>query len=103
MRTYYAIQFTKPGAKVSRFALYYIKDGKLEVEWPYGKDISDRNLLPCQVYYKDPQDKNKYPAYHFKVGNVGYNKLRYMEEALKEHFKQPVEIFVISGWSPSSR
>lgn len=103
----YAMELTKPGATVSRFALYIIKKGKLEVVWPNPKtkeesDNQNRNLLPSQVFY--PQAKSgpdKFPAYHFKVGNIGYNKLAYLRDELKDSFGDEITIERIAGWAPS--
>jgi hypothetical protein len=63
----------------------------------------DRLLLPSQVFY--PRAKNgpdKFPAYHFKVGNIGYNKLAYLREELKNSFGDEIQIDKIAGWAPSS-
>ncbi len=103
----YALELTKPGASVSRFALYMAKDGGLQVVWPNPKnqkeyDNQNRTLLPCQVYYKVKGDgPEKWPAYHFAVGNIGYNKLDHLREALKGAFKEEIELSKIAGWAPS--
>lgn len=103
----YALELTKPGARVSRFALYRVKNGALEVVWPNPKskeenDNQDRNLLPCQVAYPRPKSgPDKFPAYHFAVGNIGYNKLAHLREELKDSFGGEIQIERINGWAPS--
>lgn len=101
MKRFYALELTKRGAKVSRFALYEILyqgvEITLEVVWPHTPEHKV-NLWPCQVFHKP--DNFQYPAYHFKVGNVGYSKLQYLKESLKEMFAEEITIEIISGWAP---
>jgi hypothetical protein len=103
MKTYYAIQLTTPGAQISRFALYYVnKNGNLEIEWPTNSHLGKgATLLPHQIYYKGVI--SKYPAFHFMIGNIGYNKLQCLKESLAQHYKCKVEVSLISGWAPSTR
>lgn len=102
MKTFYVIELTKPGAKVSRYALYRIIMDKstpvLDVVWPYHEEDKD-NLWPCQVYHK--RNGFDYPAYHFKVGNIGYSKMQYLSEAISERLKDKIELLKVRGWAPS--
>lgn len=111
-KTFYALELTKPGAKVSRYALYAVgHDGKLEVIWPDPLPEGEkegskgaRKLWPCQVFYKRPDNgRDRFPAYHFAVPHVGYTKLRYLEEQIGTIFNDKIEIMLISGWAPTSR
>ena len=105
-KTYYVVELTKPGARLSRFALYEIVKGVLQVVWSFDdldNAVKLAKLLPCQVYYPEGLSSYRFPAYHFVVGNVGYSKMQYLSEALGGHFKAPVTLLVLGGWAPASR
>ena len=89
-KIYYAIELTKPGAQTSRYALYEIKENKLQIVWHYPHDT--KPLLPYQVISKNP----KFPYCHFKMGNLVYNKISHLADELK------AEIRTLTGWSPST-
>ncbi len=105
MPKFYALTLTKPGANISRYALYTVdKKGDLVCIWPEDSHKEKATLWPAQVFYPlRDNGPNKFPAYHFKVGNIGYNKIQYLKDEIQKVFSDPVEIFTISGWSPSSR
>lgn len=103
--TLYALPLTKPNAKISRYALYEIRHKKLEIIWPITFADETKKLWPCQVEYRKTESiqKDKYPIYHFTVGNIGYNKLHFLAQALSEHMSREIEILVLNGWNPSEK
>lgn len=113
----YALRLTKPGAKIARYQIYQIQtrvrltapkrgiETVLAVLWcenSHEDNPKKFKLLPCQVFYPLVGDgPDRFPAFHFVVGNVGYNKLNYLRGELQKVFKAPLSLEIIEGWAPS--
>jgi len=89
-KIYYAIEHTKPNAKIARYSLYELKGKDLQVVWKFPED--EKAMLPYQVKSKNP----KYPYIHFKIPDVNYSRLEELARSLK------AEIRFLNGWSPST-
>lgn len=99
MKTYYAINLNQKWQGLSRWALYEMINGELQVIWPAGltAPAGERPLLPCQHY----NTLKQYPAYHFQVKGWGLGHLDKIACNLAEYFEQDVIIYELHGHSPS--
>lgn len=99
MKTFYAIQLSSSrGANnVTRWQLYTIKDGQLEVVWPVDSHEGKKaKRLPNQVY---SENKN-FPAWHFLMKGIGTSHIFEIAMDLAHHFGESVAIQKIAGSQP---
>lgn len=91
---------------VSRWSLYSLENGALEVVWGQRVEKNDRFDFPKHVYeanlpYQVTSMNKNLPAFHFCIKGYGINHQLELAEGLSRHYGCPVELVQLQGHQPS--